>query len=292
MNLLVKFNLILLLVFCAALLPAGYVSYQTMQKNAREQVTANARIMMETAVAVRSYTVKQVKPLVEYQLAEKFIPQTVPAYSATEIFNYLRQTNPDYSYKEATLNPTNPRDRTVEWESDVVNAFRNDQNKKEIVGERSTSQGRSLFLSHPIRITDEKCLVCHSTPENAPASMIRMYGPNNGFGWKLNEVIGAQVVSVPMSVPLKMANDAMRALITSLLIIFIFTFVVMNLLLHFIVVRPIRRLASMADSVSLGNFEAEEVVIKSKDEVGMLANSFSRMKISLHKAISMLEDGN
>ncbi|MCC6130298.1 MAG: DUF3365 domain-containing protein [Acidobacteria bacterium] len=292
MNLLVKFNLILLLVFCGALIPAGIVSSKTMQRNAREQVLANARIMMETAQAVRSYTVNQVKPLVEYQLAEKFIPQTVPAYSATEIFAYLRQTNPEYAYKEATLNPTNPRDRTVEWEADIVNAFRNDEKKKEIVGERDTPQGRSLYLSHPIQIKDAKCLTCHSTPEAAPASMIKMYGANNGFGWKLNEVIGAQLVSVPMSVPLKMAEDAMRALITSLLVIFVFTLVVMNLLLHFIVVRPIRRLARTADEVSLGNFEAEDVAISGKDEVAMLASSFSRMKISLKKAISMLEEGN
>jgi protein-histidine pros-kinase len=32
--------------------------------------------------------------------------------------------------------------------------------------------------------------------------MIAIYGTNNGFGWKENEIVGAQIVSVPMSVPL------------------------------------------------------------------------------------------
>jgi DNA-binding transcriptional regulator PaaX len=112
MSLFVKFNLILVLVFSFALVPVGYVSQRLLQRNARQQVTDNARIMMQTALATRTYTVKQIKPLLAPRLAEEFLPQTVPAYSATEIFNYLRQKHPEYSYKEATLNPTNPRDRT------------------------------------------------------------------------------------------------------------------------------------------------------------------------------------
>ena len=124
MSLFVKFNLILILVFAVALVPAGYISNGLLQKNARTQIVQNARIMMQTALATRGYTIKQIKPLLAPRLADEFLPQTVPAYSATEIFNYLRESNPEYTYKEATLNPTNPRDRTVDWEADIVNAFR------------------------------------------------------------------------------------------------------------------------------------------------------------------------
>jgi len=34
---------------------------------------------------------------------------------------------PDYSYKEATLNPTNPLNRATDWETDLVNEFKNDR---------------------------------------------------------------------------------------------------------------------------------------------------------------------
>ena len=56
------------------------------------------------------------------------------------------------------------------------------------------------------------CLTCHSTPDKAPPEMIKLYGTANGFGWKLDEIIGAQVVSVPMSVPLTMAQTTWRKL--------------------------------------------------------------------------------
>lgn len=291
MSLLAKFNLVLIAVFGVSLIPAGLVTYGLLQKSARQQVVDNARIMMETALAVRGYTVKQVKPLLDPQLAERFLPQTVPAYSATEVFNSLRETNPEYSYKEATLNPTNPRNRVVEWEADLVTTFRNDPNVKEMVGERETPQGRTLYLAHPIRIKDAKCLACHTTPETAPASLVRLYGPSNGFGWKMDEVIGAQVIQVPMSVPLQMARRAFETLLGSLLVVFGVTLLVLNLLLKLVVVQPLGKLSKMADQVSLGNMEIPDLPVTGKDEVSQLASSFNRMKISLKKAMAMLDEG-
>jgi HAMP domain-containing protein len=290
MSLLTKFNLALVVVFSLAMVPAGYISQALLQRSARTQVIQNARIMMETAMAVRGYTIKQIKPLLDNRLAEEFLPQTVPAYSATEIFNYLRQNYPEYEYKEATLNPSNPRDRTVDWEADIVNEFRRDTNRAEIIGERETPGGRSLFLSHPIQIKDARCLACHLTPEQAPPSLIKAYGPGNGFGWKLNDIIGAQVISVPMSIPVRMANEAFRTLLASLVAVFVFTLLVLNLLLRYAVIRPLTRLSAMADQVSHGNMGVPELVVRGKDEVALLAGSFNRMRISLQKALAMLDE--
>ena len=290
MSLFVKFNLILILVFAVALVPAGYLSNQLLQTNARTQVVQNARIMMQTALATRGYTNKQIKPLLAPRLAEEFLPQSVPAYSATEIFNNLRESNPEYTYKEATLNPTNPRDRTVDWEADVVNAFRADPKLTEVIGEREGPLGRSLHLARPIKITDAGCLSCHTTPELAPASVVRAYGTNNGYGWKLNETVGAQIVTVPMSVPFAMATKAFQALLATLVGVFAFILVFLNILLWFVVIRPIRTLSSMADRISTGDLDVPEVAVRGRDEVAVLAGSFNRMRISLSKALRMLED--
>ena len=290
MSLLVKFNLILILCFAIALVPAHLITRDLLEKNARTQVVAQARLMMQTALATRGYTNKQIKPLIAARLDEEFLPQSVPAYSATEIFNSIRETHPEYSYKEATLNPTNPRDRTVDWEADVVNAFRGDKKLKEIVGERDAQLGRSLYLARPITITDPACLSCHTTPESTPASLVKKYGPSGGFGWTLGETIGAQIVSVPMAVPLKMAVQAHQAMLVALGGIFALILILMNLLLWFTVIRPIRMLSQMADAVSTGDMDVPEVKLKSHDEVGVLASSFNRMRISLVKALKMLEE--
>jgi HAMP domain-containing protein len=289
LKLLVKLNIILVLAFALGLVPAAMISRNLLDSNAQTQVIQNARIMMETAMAMRGYTVGQVKPLLAPLMHDTFLPQSVPAYSATEIFNTLRVNHPEYTYKEATLNPTNPRNRAVDWETDLVNEFRRDKSRREIFGERDTPLGRALYLSKPIRIENEACLSCHTTPEEAPQTMLAVYGSEGGYGWQMGETIGAQIVQVPMSEPTRLADVAFRKMLLVLAGLFVFTLVTMNILLHFVVVRPIGRLSAMADRVSRGETDVADVEVRGKDEVAILAGSFNRMRISLAKAISMLE---
>ncbi len=289
MGLRLKFNLVLVLVFAAGMAVSAWVSHNLLQDNAKQETLRNAGLMMESALSVRGYTVKQIKPLLDPQLGETFLPQTVPAYAATEIFNTLRTKYPDFVYKEATLNPTNPRDHAADWEADVIQKFRSDVNFTELKGERETPSGRMLYMARPITIKDAACLACHSVPANAPASMIKIYGPNNGFGWKHMETIGAQVVSVPMSVPLANAQRTFNTFMLSLGGIFLATFVVLNLMLSWFIIGPLSRMSGVADKVSTGDFDVDEFPASGKDEIGVLAASFNRMRRSLQKAIKLIE---
>ena len=289
MGLRLKFNLVLILVFALGLAASGYVSKRILEANAQEEVTRNAELMMGAALAVRGYTSKQVKPQLELQLMRAFLPQSVPAYAATEMFNTLRQQHPEYTYKEATLNPTNPRDRAVEWEADIVQQFRNDPARSEIRGTRETPTGKALYLAKPLKISDPGCLPCHDTPDTAPKSMVAHYGNANGFGWKLGETVGAQIISVPMSVPLAKADQAFKTFMTSLVGVFLLAFIVLNVVLSFLVIRPIVRMSRAADEVSTGNFDVPEFSVGSRDEIGVLATSFNRLRRSLEKAMKLLE---
>lgn len=289
MGLRLKFNIVLLAVFAMGFAVSGIVSWNLLQRNAREEVVRNADLLMEAALGVRSYTVAQVKPHLDAKLEEVFLPQTVPAYAATETLNHIRKKYPDYAYKEATLNPTNPRDRAVEWETDVVNAFRNRAELKELTGERTTPTGLSLYVARPIQITNPACLQCHSVPGAAPPTMIKLYGSNNGFGWQHNEIIGAQVVSVPMDVPIRNANRAFYAFMVSLAVVFGAVFVALNAMLSWIIVRPIASMSAAADKVSVGDFSIPEFVEQGKDEIAVLASSFNRMRRSLQQAMKIIE---
>lgn len=289
MGLRLKFNLVLLAVFAIGMAVAGAVSYRLLQHNAKQETLHAAGLMMESALAVRAYTVKQIKPLLEGQLLETFLPQSVPAYAASEAFRALHERYPNFSYKEATLNPTNPRNRVVEWESDVVERFRGNDKAGELSGERDTTAGRMLYLARPITIKDAACLACHSVPAAAPASMVKLYGPNNGFGWKHMETVGAQIVSIPMSVPLANAQRAFLTFMLSLGGIFLAAFVVLNLMLSWLIVQPIARMSTAADKVSTGDFTVPEFAGRGQDEISVLAGSFNRMRRSLQKAIKLIE---
>ena len=289
MKLMVKFNLVFVGVFLIGLLVAARISYGLLQANARDEILQNARIMMQAMLAQRTYTNTQIKPLLDTQMRYTFLPQSVPAYAATEAFNALRTKYPQYAYKEATLNPSNPRDRANDWEADLIQQFRQGRAKDEIFGERDTPTGRSLYLARPIQVTSRGCLPCHSTVDAAPRTMLDRYGDANGFGWQLNEIVGAQVVSVPTDVPLARADQAFKVFMLSLTGVFLFIFVALNLMLSFIVIRPVTHLAALADQVSLGNLEVPEFPT-GRDEIGGLAAAFGRMHKSLVKAMKMLEE--
>lgn len=288
MGLRTKFNLALLLVFAIGLGVTGYVSYTLLQKNARDEVLRNAGVIMEAASSMRYYTQKHVSPKLDYQ-PDTFLPESVPAFAATEMMNQLRKKYENYHYKEAVLNPTNPRDRAVEWESDIVNEFRNNAAQQEIMGMRMATSGPALYLARPLKIVDPGCLTCHSTPDKAPAAMVTQYGGNNGFGWKLNETIGAQVVSVPMSLPIENANRAFATFMASLTGVFVALFLILNVMLSYLIVKPITQMSEAANEISTGNMDIPEFADGGKDEMALLAKSFNRMRRSLQKAISLID---
>ncbi|HET7752664.1 MAG TPA: DUF3365 domain-containing protein [Anaeromyxobacteraceae bacterium] len=316
MRLLAKFSLIFVLVFGAGLGAAAYLFYGVLQRNAREQVLYNAQLMMETALAMRTYTNEQVKPAImetmEHQAVESeksstddvfrdlcakkgfvgkrvFRPQTVPAYGATQMFAQLRKNYPDYFYKEAALNPTNPRNRALDWEEDIIKEFKNRPDMKVFEGERDTPLGRSLFLARPMRASPKACLQCHSTPSSAPVEMVKLYGTANGFGWSENDVIAAQIVSVPVSLPVSMANRAFRHILLSLALVGVVTLVVLNGLLYVTVIRPVSLFATRADQISRGQLDVPELPVRGKDEISVLAAAFNRMHRSVTAAMKMLE---
>lgn len=246
--------------------------------------------MMQAMLSARNYTTKQVKPLLVAQQEHQrsFLPQTVPAFAATESFNDLRSAYPDYAYKEAALNPTNLRDRAVDWEADIINIFRNRAGQKEVVGERDTPTGRSLYLARPIT-SDPPCLECHDRAKSAPPAMIRRYGANNGFGWQAGEIIGAQIVSVPMDVPVKLARQGFQTLMLYLGGLFLASLILLDIVLVFAVVRPLGALSKLADQISMGQLDVPELPARGRDEIAVLAGSFNRMRRSLEHAIKMLD---
>jgi HAMP domain-containing protein len=286
-----KLNLILLVIILIVIGINGLVLSQVLQKNAEREVASNAALLIETMGAVRDYTSNQVNPELAPRLEteDQFLPQTVPGYSAREVFENLRKREQynDFFYKEATLNPTNLRDKADKFESTVVEQFRQQPNLKELSGFRSFAGGDIFYVARPIPVSKQSCLRCHSTPEAAPKSQLTTYGRDNGFNWKLNEIVGAKIVSVPSSKVLADARRLQILVIGILAVGFLIALVILNLFLRFSIIKPIMDMSQWSKQVSTGNMHAE-FEHPAKDEIGILANSVNRLKVSLEMAMNML----
>jgi HAMP domain-containing protein len=288
MSLLFRINLVLVAVFAVAATLTGLALRAVLQTNAQREIRAEAQLMIDSALAARDYTASEVAPLLHAQMQHEFLPQSVAFYAATEHFLRLRASRPDYSYQEATLNPMNPRDRATDWQADIIQRFRNDPGMHEFVGQRDTPMGRSLYLARPIRASAD-CMPCHSVPAQAPPTLLARYGSNNGFGWQVGEVVGAQVVSVPIAHAEASAARAFGAFVAALACAFVALLIIVNAVLYTLVVRPVRRMAAIADRLSVGDTSAPDFPSHGGAEIAALGTSFNRMRRSLDKALRLLE---
>jgi HAMP domain-containing protein len=276
--------------FVVGLLIAGGGAYKVLTDEAVDGSGRDARIIMEQASAIRAYTLAEIYPLLDAQLKVQFLPHTVSAYAAQANFKLVQKKLPEYSYREPALNPTNINDRAADWEAEIINNFREHPDLTEVTLIRNTQVGKFLTLTRPLKVGSQGCLRCHSTPEAAPPTMIALYGSQNGFGWKLNEVVAAQVVSIPLGVPLQRAYGNLLLLMAMLGGTFLVILLIVDALLRALVVKPVIDISEMASDVSMGKVDAPEYTRSTHDEIGSLAASFNRMRRSLHNAMKMLEE--
>jgi protein-histidine pros-kinase len=282
-----KFNVLVLVVSVIGVGLFMLAANSLVNSVARDEVLQSSRIMMESAAGARKYTSEQIAPILKPMIAHQFYAQSVSAYAAKRNFDVIHKKFPDYMYREAALNPTNPQDRASDWEADIINDFRAHPDKDEISLVRSTATGPMLELARPL-VNKAACLECHNTAATAPASMLALYGSQNGFGWKPNEIIGAQIVSVPMAASSLRAEHIRQLFVIPFVAFLVLLFVTINLLLHFVVIRPIERIAKTAEAVSMGKIDTPEYHYGGKDQIGRLAASFNRMHRSLVEAFRIL----
>ena len=287
-----KLTILLLVIFLGGITFSGIALANILNYKAQNEITSSALLLLRTLNSVRSYTNNEVTPHLQASLgAQGFLPQIVPAYSSRKVFDSLRKDNnsyQDFLYKEAMLKPTNPQDMADSFETEIIQNFGQNKNVQQTSGYRSFQGEKYFYVARPLAINDASCLRCHSTPEVAPKEMIKIYGDQNGMGWKLNEVLGTQIVSVPTNEVLQNTRQSLILVMGIVTIIFAIAIYMANFWLKRYVVRPIKRVVRVAEAVSTGDMDADFEKV-SNDEVGSLVEAFTRMKLSLVMAIRRLE---
>lgn len=287
-----KLNILLAIILLLLVITMGFILSGVLQNYAEQEIVNRASMLMATMNSIRNYTSTQINPELSARLETEqiFLPQTVPAYSAREVFENLRSQEQysQFFYKEATLNPTNVRDKADQFEAEIIQSFRNSSIEQQ-QGFRSIPGGKIFYIAHPLKVEKESCLRCHSIPNLAPASLVASYGSDNGFGWKLNEIVGAQIISVPSSQVINAAKELRNLVISKVLIFLLIASILLNLFLKLTITEPLKKMSDASKQLSLGNMETE-FEQKTNDEIGILAASLNRLKVSLKMAMEMLEN--
>ena len=285
------FTKMLTIIFFVGILTSGIILSAAMRQKAEGEIVKQAEILLQTMNSVRSYTSEQVTPQLEDELtaASEFIPETVPAFSAREVFEEFRATegHSDFLYKEAALNPTNPKDKADEFETQLVNSFRDDSGLEEQKGYRKIEGKKLLYVSRPLTVNKESCLQCHGKPADAPPSMQKTYGTENGFGWQLGETVAAQTIYLPSNQVFVGGTRYLSWVIAIFSGVFAIVIGVINRLLKTTVIHPLGQLNKLIRDISLGQrvtlpngadgTTSLSSLTSRTDEPGQLARAFEHM---------------
>ncbi len=288
-----KFNLLLILVFIAGSAMSGLALEMVLTQNAQTAIVEESTGLMEMVDAARRYSLEHVTPLLKPKLDTelRFVPEVVPSFAAKSMFDQFRKLDnyQNYAYKDAMLNPTNLKDKADNFETQIIENFRNQPDLKQASGFLPGFENKLFYISRPLIITNQSCLQCHSTPDRAPKSQIRDYGSDHGFGWQLNEVLGAKTIYVPAEKVFANGRHIFSIVMSIVLGVFALVLVMINVLLKTTVIQRIKNIARTAQKVSLGDMEAN-FKETSNDEIGVLATAFDRMKTSFGLAMKFLND--
>jgi HAMP domain-containing protein len=297
MQLAQKLTILLCSTFAIGTIFSGIFVTLMVDRTAQQEISSKALMLMETMNSVRTYTNNQIRPKLAERMSVEFLPESVAAFSAQSVFAELRKNAEyqDFLYRETALNPSNLKDKADAFETAIIERFRADSAVKEQTGFRANdlanSGGEIFYISRPLRVSKQSCLECHSNPSLAPKSMIAKYGDKNGFNWHLNEIIGAQTISVPAQRILSNARQLFITIMGLFLILFGVSISVVNLWLRKQVVKPVIKIARIVEKISMGELDAK-LDSQRQDEIGILSQAIDRLSISLKMAMGRIQSAN
>jgi len=286
-----KFNLAICVVFLCAIIMLYFLADSGLKKDAENQVSEKAHLLMTTMEQTRDFTSNVIKPALYQALPDRFIVEGMSSsFCARTIFDGIQASYPQYYFKHAAPHPRNPINQADVFEMSIIEKFSANPELKAWQGYRIQGKEKVYCIMKPI-VAEKRCMRCHSEPSLAPKELLDRYeyrhGNENGFHRSVGEVIGTLTVSVPASVVVENARNKTMLFVKIIALAFVLLVVVINFLFSKMILSPIKHLANNADDISMGRFETH-IDTSGTDEIAKLAKAFNRMKVSIKMVIDHL----
>jgi HAMP domain-containing protein len=280
-----QFNIVLISLYLLSLLIALPLIYYTTSQEVYNNANKELTLLVDMVQSMRTYIRKDVRPEL---LKQKVLH--APAISSTVATRYVsghfRKLQPKYYIKTASDNPLNLDNRPLPLEQEILEYFRKNRDQKVLTREGKIQGQRYLVSSRP-SVSRPKCNLCHATPEKTPKEIVKVYGKDSGYGYKIGEVVGVSVVGVPLSDITVVAVKRGLMLVGLLTFLFTLVVVVINLLVKNKILNPLEELSSASQAISRGALD-RSVKEYNNDEIGTLAHSIELMRRSLKEVMDRL----
>lgn len=251
-----------------------------------------AELALEMELALRGYVGNTIRPEYTKQVpADIFCPETQStSFVARQVFQKVNEKAAfaDYRLTFAAENPRNIKNKAKPEDLELIQYFRDNPSQKRL-RRKIKVDGRDYAGQFNARRSKASCLRCHGKPDDAPKSLLERYGRKNGFGWKVGDVVGLDVVALPLdqthaAVASMATKQALFTLFGGSLLCALAIFTLRKLI--------ILRLDIALDTLSAvaqGDLRSKHIESNENDEMNSLLRGLETMKSGLQSLISSIE---
>ncbi len=269
----------------------------------REHVLADARdradLLITRNLAIHSYFNHELKPelfgLTDPVLDDgSFEPSWMSStYAVRRIASYADTGSGAYYYKECAIDARSPENEADTYEAEFLRALNADPVLEERAGVRAVDGEQVFYLLKRGEVMEEQCLLCHSTPDVAPAELVAYYGPDRSFGREVGEVASALSIRIPLEVAYAGADGVAIRLSGMLLGLLLVTLAVMFAFARREVIRPLALVGASAREIASGTRPLRDGVRASgPSEIRELAGTIDELALEIDRRITELEAAN
>lgn len=283
-----KFILIITVLSLLATIVIGYTSYMLSRQSAIAEAKSKGEIIYNYIKASGKFFGKYQYPLImeDNHDRDRFIPELMSKFVVSRMeFEIFQETLEGYLFKQATLDPLWPDNKANVDEEKVIAYFEANPESTEKQGMMAKDGDNYFYTARPIRIDKPFCLTCHGDPADAPGDQRDIYGTENGYNWSMGETVGTAIIYISISQAMEDAKQSALKIFTVGIVCLLVTIICIWVFLDRSVVAPIIRLSSSAKDISIGKNLCDSIHTESNDEIGGLANSIDRMRISVNKLL-------
>jgi methyl-accepting chemotaxis protein len=285
MRLSFKFSLFILALLVVTLGAGAWRLMEHQRQVVQDEVEQRAKTVVSFGEASRDYARNTLSPAVRKQAKGLIFEADSATFVARGTFQEFNKRLPEYSFREASLNPLNNANRADADEERIIRQLQNNPDLKEVTGFRVKDGKEQFYIARPI-VVKKVCLQCHDTPERAPQEVVARYGREHGFGWKEGDVTNAIMVAVPAD-DLRAQQKAVMWKIGGIVVILAGILIVAIMaLFELLVNRRVRRTAAVLQEVADNPATRTRIVDHSRDEIGSMAQSLNGM---LDKVLPLME---
>ncbi|MCI5125863.1 MAG: DUF3365 domain-containing protein, partial [Candidatus Electrothrix sp. AR5] len=267
----------------------------------REQAVAEAevkaKLILDRNLATHAYFSHSLKPKV-FELTQSFrskdyfepawMSSTYAVREIEKIFNSM--DNEDYYYKECAINARSPQNEADEFEKAFIEELNTDPKLLYRSLIRKLDGTYYFVILRRGEVMEATCLRCHSDPVKAPKDLVAAYDAERSFNRKVNEVVSAISIRVPISAAYAKADQFSQQLSTVFIIVLMTLFAVQYIIYRFIVIKPIINLKNTAQNISKDDtLLGEEIPLPISKEFSELARTFNAMSRRLRSQFGHLE---